>query len=190
MKASIVAHAVLLATTTAVLAAPPPQTTRRMLAQPEEIQGYACAKGYAFFYTDGHLQRCFVSRETAFGEIRVPQGSIINLLPDGRPQYVMLAHNTLVSGVNCSGDGLLGPAEGSVTTLYPSGKFKACYLVGNQRVQGVPCESGGFFHAIAGHDLPVEFYENGKFKSCLLSADYGDRHRGERFEQRPSSFLH
>jgi hypothetical protein len=92
---------------------------------------------------------------------------------------------TLVSSVRCSGGGLLGPAEGSVTVLYPGGKLKLCYLAGDQVVQGVPCASGGLWKATVGHDQAVEFYENGKLKSCRLSQDFGNHKRGDAFLQLP-----
>ena len=163
----------------------PDKTYRKKLDQPQTIQGYPCARNYTWFYADGSLQRCFVSRETAFGEITVPKGSIINLLPDGRPQYAMLAHNTLLLGINCSGGGPLGPAEGAMTSLYPSGKLKTCFLAQDQLVQGIPCARGGFYRAMAGRDVPVEFYENGKLRSCLLSGNIGNLHSGDRFVQQP-----
>lgn len=166
-------------------AQPQPQTHRSTLDHPTEIQGYPCDKGYAWFYADGHLERCFVSRDTAFGEIRIPKGSTVNLLLNGRPQYAMLAHNTQLLGLNCMGGGSLGPAEGAMTGLYPSGKFQLCFLAENQVVQGMPCGSSGFFHAIAGHDIPVELYESGKLKSCRLTADYAGHHRNDVFMQAP-----
>ncbi|MGA2651666.1 MAG: hypothetical protein ABSF28_14135 [Terracidiphilus sp.] len=162
-----------------------PQTTRKMLHQPIEIQGYPCANDFAWFYADGHLQRCFVSRETTIGEINIPKGSIVNLLPDGRPEYAMLAQDTLLLGMDCSGGGPLGPGEGAMTDLYPSGKFQLCFLAEDQVVQGVPCGGGGFFHAIVGHDVPVELHENGKLKSCRLTADYAGHHRNDFFTPGP-----
>jgi len=162
-----------------------PQTTRKMLHGPTEIQGYPCAKDNAWFYADGHLQRCSVSRGTGFGAISIPRGSIVSLLPDGRPEYTMLARDTLLLGMKCLGGGLLGPAEGAMTGLYPSGKLRLCYLAEDQLVQGVPCGSGGFFHAVAGQDIAVELYESGKLKICRLTADYQGRHRNDRFMQGP-----
>jgi len=167
----------------AARAAEQPQLTRKKLDQPQTIQGYPCASEYAWFYADGHLQRCFVSRDTAFGEISIPTGSIVNLSQDGRPQYAMLAHDTLILGMKCSGGSPLGPAEGAMTGLYPSGKFHHCFLAEDQVVQSVHCGSGGIFHAIVGQDIPVEFYETGKLKSCRLTADYAGRHRNDRFVQ-------
>lgn len=160
-----------------------PQTHRSTLDHATEIQGYPCDKGFAWFYADGHLERCFVSQDTAFGEISIPRGSIVNLLPDGRPQYAMLAHNTLLLGLNCLGGDPVGPAEGAVTDLYASGKFRLCFLAEDQVVQGVPCGRSGFFHAVTGHGMPVELYESGKLKSCRLTADYAGRHRNDHFMQ-------
>jgi len=163
----------------------PAGTVRRKLHRPEVIQGYQCAETYAWFYLDGHLKRCTVSQETAFGEIKVPSGSIVELLPDGRPNYAMMAHDSLVLDLDCSGGGPLGPSEGAMTTFYPSGKVKACFLAKDQVVQGVPCAHGGVFQAIAHRDVPIELYENGRLKSCLLTADYAGRHSGDRFLQGP-----
>lgn len=69
----------------AAIAAAQPQTNRRFLNQATDIQGYPCAKGYAWFYTDGHLYRCFVLREIPFGEAIIPSGSEIALTPEVRP---------------------------------------------------------------------------------------------------------
>ena len=86
---------------------------RTKLRQATEIQGYACAKDYAWFYSDGKLQRCTTSREIAVGVAQVQRGSIIELLPDGRPNYVMMLHDAAVGEVECSGGNwLLGPSEG------------------------------------------------------------------------------
>ena len=69
--------------------------------------------------------------------------------------------------------------------FYPSGKFKSCFLAKDQLVQGVPCAHGGIVQAIVHRDVPVELYENGRLKSCLLAADYPGQRRGDRFEQGP-----
>lgn len=161
------------------------QTQRKHLDQPTVIQGYPCAKDYAWFFPDGRLNRCTVSREFDFGEAHIPEGSIVELFPNGGLRYVMMKGNTVVSGIRCAGGGPLGAAEGAVTELYPSGKLKSCYLPEDQLVQGVPCASGGFWKAIAGHDQAVQFYENGKLKSCRLSRDFRSRKRGDGFLQSP-----
>jgi hypothetical protein len=68
-----------------------------------------------------------------------------------------------------------------VTEFYPSGKFKLCFLAGNQTVQGIPCAGGGFWRSIFGHEVPAEFREDGKLKSCGLAKDFGGMHRSDKF---------
>jgi hypothetical protein len=158
----------------AYLCAATPDSYRKTLDKPTVIQGYSCAKGYAWFYSDGKLENCAVSQDTQFGEALLPRGSIVHLKPDGRPDYAMMQHDSEVAGVKCSGGNwLLGPSEGAVTVFYPSGKLKLCFLPGDAVVQGVPCARGTFWTAIAGHDEPVEFYEDGRLRSCGLAEDFG-----------------
>jgi hypothetical protein len=160
-----------------------PHANRKTLDQPAEIQGYPCDKGYAWFFDDGRLNRCTVTREILFGEARIPAGSYIALHPDGAPDFVQMSHDAPILGMTCSGGSLLGPGEGSVVAFYPSGKLKQCYLASDQTVQGVPCESGGLFGD--GRGGGAKFHENGKLASCKLTKDYGGMHRGERFVQGP-----
>jgi hypothetical protein len=156
-------------------------STRKKLHQDTVIQGYPCAKGYTWFYADGKLDNCWVSQETQYGEALIPRGSLLYLKPDGRLYIVMLAHDSEVAGVKCSGGNwLLGPAEGAMTSFYSSGKLLACSLAEDQVVQGVPCRhDDGPFGILYGHwvkhrdyDLGIEFYESGKLKSCGLSKDF------------------
>ena len=160
---------------------------RTKLTQATEIQGYACAKDYAWFYSDGKLQRCTASREIAVGVAQVQRGSIIELLPDGRPNYVMMLHDAAVGEVECSGGNwLLGPSEGAMVALYPSGKLKQCWLAKDQVVQGIPCMRGGFlglFGDGARRDGGAKFYESGKLESCTLAKDFGGKRRGNHFQQ-------
>jgi hypothetical protein len=163
-------------------AAPPP-TTRKTLDQPAAIQGYDCAKGYAWFFADGHLSRCTVAHETTFAEITIPAGSIIALLPDGRPDFVQMSHDAPVRDFVCQGGGLLGPGEGSVVSFYPSGKLKVCFLARDQEVEGIPCSKGGFVASLTGPDPGVQFYESGKVHSCRLTRDFAGLHAGAKFKQ-------
>jgi len=160
---------------------------RTKLQQDTEMQGYPCAKGYAWFYADGKLESCAVSREFVFGEAKVPVGSIVSLLQDGRPRYAMMARDSEVAGVKCSGGNrLLGPSEGAMTAFYPSGKLEQCWLAGDQVVQGIPCMRGGFlglFGDGARRDGGVKFYESGKLESCTLARDFGEKRRGDHFQQ-------
>lgn len=183
MRTTLLVAMTLIALSPAALFGASEPTYSKKLDQPRTIQGYPCAKTHAWFYADGRLQRCTVSQDILVGEITVPAQSILALLHNGRPNYTMLVRNTVINGLHCSGGGLLGPAEGAMTSFYPSGKFRQCFLTEDQIVQGVPCARGGIYRAIAGHDVPVEFDENGKLKSCLLTADYGNWHSGDRFMQ-------
>jgi antitoxin component YwqK of YwqJK toxin-antitoxin module len=164
-----------------------PVTHRAKLQQDTEIQGYPCAKGYAWLYADGKLENCAVSKEVAFGEAKLPVGSIIALEWTGTPKYAMMEHDSEVAGVKCGGGNrLLGPSEGAMTDFYPSGKLKLCYLAGDQVVQGVPCMRGGFlglFGDGARRDGGAKFYESGKLESCTLAKDYGGKRRGDHFQQ-------
>lgn len=160
-----------------------PQTHRKTLDQPTEIQGYPCAKGFAWFYADGKLANCTVTRAIGFGEATIPAGSWITLLPDGKPRFAQMKRDTKVAGVLCMGGSLLGPGEGAMVAFYPSGKLEQCFLAGDLTVQGVPCMNGGIFGDGTGSG--VIFNENGKLKSCKLTKDYNGQHKGERFVQAP-----
>jgi len=164
-------------------AGPRPPVVRKKLAAATEIQGYPCATGYAWFYLDGHLEQCAVSRDTAFGEAQAPAGSIVVLLPSGQPDYLMMSHDVPILGYKCAGGGPLGPAEGAMTAFYPSGKLKLCWLVGDQNVQGIPCMgNGGFFGALLHYGgAGARFYRSGKLHSCTLSKDVGGLRRGQLF---------
>jgi len=164
-------------------AGPRPEVHRQTLHAPTEIQGYPCAKGYAWFFADGRLNRCTVSVETAFGEARIPAGTYIALNPDGTPAFVQMTHSAPILGVTCMGGSWLGPGEGAMVGFYPSGKLKECYLAGDQTVQGVPCMNGGILGD--GLGLGAVFHENGKLKSCKLAKDFGGQRKGERFVQAP-----
>ncbi|MGB8845279.1 MAG: hypothetical protein WCC73_06345, partial [Terracidiphilus sp.] len=148
-------------------------------------QSIPCAKGDAWFFSDGQLQKCTVTREMPFGEITIPAGSWITLTEDGKPHFVQMNHDAPVLSLKCQGGSPLGPSEGPVVALYPSGKLKACFLAGDQTVQGVPCSHGGFFSTVSGPDPGVYFYESGKLRQCRLAADFGGNRKRELFKQAP-----
>ena len=166
-----------------------PVPHRTKLKQDTEIQGTPCAKGYAWLYADGKLESCVVSKEFAFGEAKLPVGSILALEWTGAPNYAMLQHNSEIAGVKCSGGNwLLGPSEGAMTVFYPSGKLEQCWLAGDQSVQGVPCMTAGFiglFGDGARRGGGAKFYESGKLESCTLGKDFGGKRQGELFMQAP-----
>jgi len=161
-----------------------PQTYRRHLDRATEIQGYPCAKGYAWFHSDGRLDSCTLDAQSAFGVALAPAGSWIRLTPDGKPLYLGLARNTRILDSVCVGGGALGPQEGFTTAFYPSGKLRLCWLAGDQVVQGVPCRgAGGFFTAVThgGRNPTAKFGEDGTLQSCTLSKDFNGRRPGEDF---------
>jgi hypothetical protein len=162
--------------------AEPPRTIRRPLAAATKIQEYPCDRGYAWFYSDGRLSRCTLSREASFGEALLPSGSIIHLTEQGRPQFAFLSHNAVLGGYEVMGGSWLGTGEGNITAFYPSGKLKSAYLVRDQWVQGVPCRGGqwGILTDPQHGGNAVQFYENGKLKGCKVSVDFqgvASRHR-------------
>jgi len=147
-------------------------SVRKQLKSSEEFQGYSCAPGFAWFFNDGRLANCTVSRETAFGEITIPAGSEIFLAPDGRPRSVFLAHDARVNGYLCRG----GKRAWS-TALYPSGKLKTCWLAEDTVVDGVPCMRAGFVADVFGGGAATDFQEDGRLRACKLARDFklGDR---------------
>lgn len=173
----------LLFATLAAFAAPPqPPLTRKHLRADTLIQTYPCAKGFAWFYRDGSLNRCFVSRDTSFGEAHIPKGSVIELWPDGATNYAMLAHDATVAGYYVSGGSLLGPAEGAIVSFYRSGKLHTAYLVHDQTIQGVPCRGSQwslFTDPVNGGNYIV-LYPDGKLRACKLTRDFGGQTYGHR----------
>lgn len=151
-----------------------PPALRKTLHAAQEIQGYPCAKGYAWFYSDGRLETCTVERETVFGEARVPERSRIYLRTDGSPDFVFLSRDTRLVGLTCRGGG-----HSYMTAFYPSGKLKVCWLSGDQEVQGVPCMGASFIADVFGGSVGVRFWENGKLNTCKLSKDFDGLRRGQ-----------
>lgn len=164
-----------------------PATHRERLKQTTEIQSWSCAKGYAWLYTDGHLESCIIAKEMPFGDAQAPAGSFIRISDDGKPMFLGLSYSTKIHDYTCEGGGSLGPAEGPTTAFYPSGRLKVCFLDGDQTVQGVPCMgAGGFLTAVFRHNHnnpSANFYEDGKLKSCTLSKNFGGQNRSELFSQ-------
>jgi hypothetical protein len=185
MSKNLLSAFLLSALTCTAWAGPQPDVHRKTLHAPAEIQGYPCAKGYAWFFADGRLNRCTVSAETAFGEARIPAGTYIALNPDGTTAFIQMSHDAPILGVTCMGGSWLGPSEGAMVGFYPSGKLKQCYLAGDQTVQGVPCAPGGLLASLRGVDPSVLFYESGKLHACKLAKDFGGKRKGERFSQAP-----
>jgi hypothetical protein len=123
-----------------------PQDYSRPMPEREEIQGYLCGRGRAWFYADGKLKACTIARSAAFGDTRAPIGSSIRLTPDGKPLELVLRHDQDVQGVPCAGAGEVPEPLSSDAGVYfhENGKLRACKLAsdfggrkrGEQFVQG------------------------------------------------------
>lgn len=142
-------------------------TTPKQLSALAEIRGYPCAAGYAWFFADGKLALCFVSREAAFGVVKVPEKSMIYLGRDGSPRFVFLAHDATLNGYLCRGSG-----HDYSTALFPSGRLKTCWLAAESVVDGVPSTCAGFVADVFGGGVETDFHENGKLKTCEVSRDF------------------
>jgi hypothetical protein len=147
-----------------LFSAPYDKNTRIELKTVTSMQGYSCAAGYAWMFPDGKLASCTLSRESKFGEITVPEKSMIYLSGDGDPRFVFLAHTATIHGYACRGGG-----QDFSTALYPSGALKTCWLATDTLVDGIPCMQAGFFADVFGGGVETQFFENGKLKTCKLS---------------------
>jgi hypothetical protein len=140
-----------------------PNTVRRDLKAAQEIQGYLCAPGYAWFFADGSLESCSLARESPFGEVTAPEKSWITLTPEGAPRLLWLPQDGKVKGYLSRG----GAGEHSYSVaLYPSGKLKTIWLAADTTVNGVPCMRATFAADVFGGGVETDFHENGKLKAC------------------------
>jgi hypothetical protein len=179
------AHAVsvLLAVVVSVCGASEPNAIHNKLPHDTTIQGIPCFRGDAWFYPDGALNECTLSKSTPLGDVQAPRRSIVQLWPDGTPHFVALPRNTVVNGYRVMGSPHLRLSSTLVTTFYASGKVRATYLANNQIIQGVPCRGGGWISLVQPMSVgnSVEFFSDGTLESCRLARAYGGFNGGERF---------
>ena len=176
---SLILLLVAAAATTAGAQAP----ERRKLQHGTMIQGFPCAKGWAWFYPGDKLKSCAVTVEIPFATITIPPNSIVTLTADGKPLLVQLGKDSKVNGVMAQGGGLLGAGEGPVFSFYLDGKVRQLSLDGDQTVDGVPCARGGLVATTLHGDASVLFGPDGHLKSCKLSEDYNNQKKGDRFSR-------
>jgi len=146
------------------------------------IQGFPCAKGETWFYPDGSLNQCRLSRPAVLGDVRVPGGSVVEFWPNGEAHFLLLQRPMVLGGYRVRGGTRRGLSLGATTSFYNTGELRSFYLVSNESVQGVPCR-GGSWNTITdptGGDNFVEFYQDGKLESCKLSHDFSGFRAGER----------
>jgi hypothetical protein len=146
------------------------------------IQGFPCAHGDAWFYPDGSLNQCTLSRPVTLGDLRIPGHSVIELWPNGTAHYLMLSHAAALDGYRVRGADRLGLSRGATTAFYRTGELHSLFLVSSHIIQGVPC-CGGAWNTFAdptGNANMVEFYKDGTLQSCKLSRSYLSFRAGER----------
>lgn len=184
MKTRYLPLCLFFAVVVSVCGASEPNAIHNKLRRDAEIQGIPCFRGDAWFYPNGALNQCVLSRPAALGDILAPRRSIVELWPNGAPHFVALRRNTVVNGVRVMGSSRTRSSSAVVTTFYPSGKLRSVYLPGDQAVQGVPCHGGGSWISIAGPNREgnsVEFFDDGTLHSCRLAHAYGGYNSGQRF---------
>jgi hypothetical protein len=166
-----------------VCTAAEPNAVRDKFVHDTTVQGHPCARGEAWFYPNGALNQCQLSRPAILGDLRIPRGSIIELWPSGAAHHITLSRQTVVAGYTVRGASHLG-FRGATTSFYRNGELRSIYLVKNQTVQGVPCRGGSWntFTDPYGDATLVEFYPDGKFESCKLARNYGGLKAGQRLE--------
>jgi hypothetical protein len=157
--------------TVSVCAGSEPNAIPTKLAHDTTLQGFSCARGPAWFYPDGALNQCTLSKSAEIGDLRIPRGSIVELWPDGGARYVMLPHAVVLAGYRLRGGTRLALAHGATTAFYQTGALHSFYLNGNQSIQGVPCSGGAWntFSDPTGSENRVDLYQDGKLESCRLS---------------------
>ena len=165
-----------------VCSASEPNALHDKILHDTTIQGFVCARGEAWFYPDGALNQCTLARPSAVGDLRVPRGAVVEFWPNGTAHYLMVPRATVLAGYHVRGGSHLGLSRGATTTFYRTGELRSIYLVSSQRIQGVPCRGGGWntFSDPLGGENDVEFYRDGKLRSCRLTRDYLAFRSGQR----------
>jgi hypothetical protein len=181
MKQALLLFCLFIVSSINICTAAEPNAVRDKFARDTTVQGHPCARGEAWFYPDGALDQCKLSRPTNLGDLRIPRGSIIELWPGGAAHYVTLSRQTVLAGYNVRGASHLG-LRGTTTSFYRNGELRSIYLVKNQTVQGVPCRGGSWntFTDPSGNANLVQFYPDGKLESCKLARTYGGLRAGQR----------
>lgn len=168
---------------TGVCTASEPNALRYQIPHDTTIQGYPCSRGEAWFYPDGSLNQCTLSRPAAIGsDLRVPRGAVIELWPSGAAHYLMLQHPGVLAGYRVRGSTRHGLSRGATTSFYRTGELRSFYLVSTQTIQGIPCRGGAWDTLTdpTGGENMVEFYRDGKLESCKLSRDFSGFRAGQR----------
>jgi len=182
MKKALLLFCFVLAGGLAVSGASEPNAIRDKLGRDTTLQSFPCARGDVWFYPDGALDQCTLSRSATVGDLRIPRGSVIELWPDGGARYLVLRRAGLLAGYRVRGGTRLALVRGATTAFYRTGELRSFYLMENQAIQGVPCRGGAWntFADPNGSENQVELYPKGSLESCTLSRGYDNFPGGRR----------
>ncbi len=184
MKTALLTVCLTVAVAVSTCGASEPNAIRNKLDRETTIQGIPCARGDAWFYPNGALNQCTLSRPATIGDVLAPLHSVIALWPNGAPHYLTIPRSAVVGGYRVMGTPRAGSSSAVVTTFYSSGKLHSVYLVADQTIQGVPCRGGSSWNLLAEPDRDanyVEFFDDGTLQSCRLARDYNGHASGQRF---------
>lgn len=183
MKTALLPVCLVLAVVASVCGASEPNAIRNKLESDKTIQGIPCARGTAWFYPDGALNECTLSRAVTLGGVEVPRRSVLELWPNGAAHYLTISRRAVVGGYRVMGGTGANSSSAVVTTFYSNGKLRSVYLAADRTIEGVPCRGGSAWNLLvdpANDTNYVEFFDDGKLKSCRLARDYEGHRSGDR----------
>jgi hypothetical protein len=122
--------------------------------------------GYAWFFANGKVSDCHVSREIRFGDLTIQASSEISLTENDAPKSVFLAKDAREGNIVCRG----GERAWS-TALYTTGRLKTCWLASDTVIDGIPCVRASFAADVFGGGAETDFDESGRLKACKLARD-------------------
>jgi hypothetical protein len=126
------------------------------------IRGRPCKKGWLRLHPNGVPSSFTAAREIQFGKLQIPADTWVMQNEKSLVLVCAFPSDIEIHGVLCKGT---GGAKGVQVALYASGALKRVFLAQDSRIQGVPCAANIFSGA-------VDFYENGRLKSCKLSDSF------------------
>lgn len=146
------------------------------LSEDVDVRGRPCKRGWLKLHPNGVPSSFTAACELEFGKLKVPADTWVMQDENGLVVACALPRDMEIQGVLCRGT---GGAKGVQLEVYPSGALKRAFLAKDAVIQGVPCASG----VVSGI---VEFYEDGRLKSCKLNDAYSyggvDYKKGARLE--------
>jgi len=112
------------------------------------------------------LKWCELSREAVIQGHHFPAKTKIDFDDDGNLDCCFLGQDSELEGHLYRGKG-----QGYQTCFHPNGNLRFGNLVKSEVIQGINCEKSNFWIWTFKGNSGINFYENGKLKSCLLASD-------------------